>query len=112
MNGDILETAKPFINLMKAEVLDKIVWSMQQHWGSFYALDETRINDFVSINDIAIESLVYNKIISQYRTKPILLIHNGLSSMDYFMLTYLFFLANLKIPYRLTPLNKIESLFM
>jgi len=61
---------------MKAEIVEKLAWSVHLNWSGFYDLDNLTLNDKISINDPNIETRVYNHIIKNSKSKPILLIHN------------------------------------
>lgn len=68
--------AMHFVDLMKAEIVEKLAWSVHVNWSGFYDLDSLTLNDKISINDPNIENRVYNHIIKNSRSKPTLLIHN------------------------------------
>lgn len=109
---DLASKAKPLLDFLTASTQEKIVWSVHKHWSGFYDMDKTKINDAISINDKNIDYRVYNKMVSLSNSKPLLIIHNSQSALDYMMLTYVFWVANLKVPYRVTPLTYFESLFL
>ena len=60
------KTAIPFVDLMKAENIEKVVYSVHTHWDGFYDIDQISLNDRIQINDPNIENRVYNLIIKNY----------------------------------------------
>ena len=48
---ELVAKAKPLLDLLNATTLEKIVWSTHRHWSGFFDLDQTKINDAISIND-------------------------------------------------------------
>mgnify|MGYP000979582177 CR=1 FL=1 len=52
-----------FVDLMKAEIIEKLAWSVHINWSGFYALNSLTLNDKIQIDDPNIENRVYNQII-------------------------------------------------
>jgi len=79
-----------YLDLIRAENVEKIAWNFHHQWSGFFNHDNITLNDNISINDHTIDQRVYSSILKQARSKPILLIHNSSSGLDFMVLMYIF----------------------
>lgn len=112
LEHEINPIAKPYLQLMKASVVEEMAWCFHRRWANYYDLSSIYFNNTVSINEPDLENMVFYPIIKASNRKPCLLIHNGQSSMDLFILQYVFYIMNLKVPYKITPFRKQDLIYL
>lgn len=81
-----------------------------RQWSNYYELDQCKVNKETIMIDPEMRERVYWPITKLGEEKPILFIHDGSSNFNFILVQFLMYLGvSKKVPYRITPLNRVEQ---